>query len=320
VSSIREFIPGVATSGKTENDSIIEFAQNNVAVEIFREEDPNGANLATRFAGVPKGVELKSIKPFLDEYREAPERRVGTAALTTEQSFVDHVRRYSGADTVLFARRDEKAPSVLAVYDYHPEGDNQRRAGFGDFRAVYEFPLSEEWQEWIGRDGKAMSPTEFAAFLEDRLPDVYAVDIDEDLELMDFATSLGGTYASPTKLLELSRSLEINAAVNVRHAIRLASGEINVAFAEVHNDGEGKPIRVPSLFVIGIPTFVDGIRYRMVCRLRYRLQGPTLTWWYQIVNPQRYLDDAVKDAAERIRKETERTLFYGSHSGIIRTK
>lgn len=297
---------------RTENDAVIEFARAQGNVEEFAITDPNGEAADTVFAAVPKGKELVSVKKFIDEYRKEPERRTGTAVLNTEDSFVAHVQRYEGPSTAIFARRD-KTPQMLAVYNYHPAGDDQRKAGFGDFRAAYTFPLSDEWTAWIAKNEVQMVPTDFAQFLDDRLIDVYALgETEDDEKLKDFAREFGGTFASPTKMLELSRSIEINATVGVRQAARLESGEINIAFTEEHRDGDGKPIRVPSMFVIGIPIFVDGIRYKIICRLRYRLMsGDGITWMYSMVRPRQYLDDAVKESVDSIDDAVGSVVFYG---------
>lgn len=260
---------------------------------------------------VPNGKQLVSTKKFIDELRQQPERRSGVATITTQASFIAHVLRYKGDDSVIFADNGD-APSLTTIFDYNPAGGDHAKAAFGEHRARYAFPLSDEWTEWSAQDGKPMEPAAFALFLEDRLQDVLAVDLEEATDLRNFADLIGGSFASPTQLQTLARSIEINAAVSVKQALRLSSGEITVAFSEVHNDGEGLPIKVPNLFAIAIPIFVDGDKYRMVCRLRYRLVSNRITWWYTMVNPKRCFDDAVKGSVTKVNEETSVPVFYGA--------
>lgn len=128
---------------------------------------------------------------------------------------------------------------------------------------------------------------------------------------LTLTVSVGGRFASPTDLLELSRSLQVNVSSVVKNAVTLQSGEIAVAYTEVHNDGEGKPIKVPNLFVIGIPVFVDGPRWRMAARLRYRLQGGKILWSYSLVKAEQSFDDAFKEVVGRVADATEIPVFYG---------
>jgi uncharacterized protein YfdQ (DUF2303 family) len=296
--------------------AIIDAVERLACVEHATVIDPNDKDAqGVPFAIVPSGKKIESLKRILDEYRTKPERRSGTATLTTQASFVDHVKRFAGDASVIFADRTPASPSLLAVYDYNPAGPENDAAAFGRHRAVYSFPLSDEWKAWTSADESEMDAAKFAAFLEDRLQDVRVVDTDteaEDSPILAIAMLFQGRYATPNQLLNLSRSLDINASVAVRQALRLETGEIDVRFVETHSDGEGKPITIPNLFVISIPVFRDGERFRMVCRLRYRLANTHVTWWYTMVQPERYLDTAIVEVVEAVQKATERPVMFGA--------
>jgi hypothetical protein len=268
---------------------------------------------------LPKDKRVESLKSIVDQFRVTPERRRGMAILTTVESFAAHVKRFTTPQTVIFAdvfKSSPNEPQLIAVYDYHPAGANLSEAGWREHKARYPFPVSDEWKAWRGRENKELDAPTFAAFLEDRIQDILAIDatLEPSTSLGDLAARLNGTFASPSQLLDLSRSLTINAAVNVKQAYTLASGEISVAYTEVHNDGEGRPIKVPGLFVIGIPVFRAGDRYRIACRLRYRLVPGTgkISWWFNLVNPDVYFDDAVKDVARHVEEETQLPVLFGT--------
>lgn len=270
---------------------------------------------AVPYLVVPSGRRIESLKPIIDQFKPKPDRRTGTAVLSSSQSFIDHVVRFKSESTVIFAERDITKPSLLAVYDYHPKGGDVTLAAFGGHRAKYSFPVSPEWKAWNDNEEKELDATAFGRFLEDRIQDVVAIDTENTGEALRELIALigGGTFASPSQLLDLSRSLTINAAVSVKQAQTLSSGEIAVSYTEVHNDGEGRPIKVPNLFAIGIPIFRDGHKYRIVCRLRYKLQDRQwVKWWYSLVNPDLYFDDAFKEVCDEVASTTELPVLFGA--------
>src|SRR4051812_4614409 len=117
------------------------------------------------------GVKLHNLKPLLDEYLTNPERRKGTAQLGDLASFIAHVIRFKDEDSVLFADPTVTAPKLTAVLDYHRKGPTADPR-FLQHRAIYPFPLSDEWKAWKAKDGQEISQQEFAEFLEDRISDV----------------------------------------------------------------------------------------------------------------------------------------------------
>ena len=95
------------------------------------------------YAVIPHGMEMKSLKPFLDEYRIKPDRRTGTAVADTLPSFIDIANRFKGVDSAVFARAKVSdtaiEASLTAVFNYHPAGGDNTLAQFSDHRAIYHF-------------------------------------------------------------------------------------------------------------------------------------------------------------------------------------
>jgi hypothetical protein len=290
---------------------------------------------------VPKGFEIKSVKPLLDEYLTQPERRKGTATLQDLDSFIAHGNRFKGADSALFAVADRQAPSIRCVFDYHPANDKHDDARHGEHQAVHKFPLSDEWKAWMKADGEVMEQVEFAAFLEERAIDIiappanllkldpgtgeiYGREVGEadaggsfgprtpDEELAHLVRLLGGTIATPSRMVQLSRGLEVYEQARAKQDVNLSSGERTIAFSAEHLDGEGEKIAVPNLFLIAIPVFLNGPRYRMAVRLRYRLSGGTVKWFFEVYRHEQVFDHAFSEAAEKARLETGLPLFLGT--------
>lgn len=262
----------------------------------------------------PAGRSVHSIKKFLDEYLEKPERRQGTAQAFTLLSLIALVNRFSTKESVVFADPNEDAPRFTAVFDYHPENgadDAKLPADWLKHRAVYEPQLSEDWEAWTTKDGEYMDQNEFARFIEDHMMQLVVANLD-DPTLKVYSELAAGSFAAPTDLIRLSRGIEISASIAVKQATKLMSGEISVQYTETHTDGSGEPLRLPSLFTINVPVFEAGEYIRVIARLRYRRNGNGLAWGYQLVDPQKAFRGALEAMAESIKKETTQPVLFGS--------
>lgn len=263
-------------------------------------------------ASVPRGRALVSVKKLLDEYLPAPERIVGTASLRDEASFVSHVREMKQPTTVVFCEPTATPPTVTAVYDYHAvREDHRQQPAWCAHRAQWTITMSKEWKAWTGHAGKPMSPTEFAEFLEVRVPDVFWGDQRSDYTNL-LIQSLELRLATPSSLIALSRNLLVNVDVQVRQAQTTSSGEIAITYVEQHRDGEGAPIRVPNAFLIAIPVIQGGPAYQILARLRYRIREGKITWAYELHREDLAYEAALKEVADRVRDETQCTVFLGS--------
>lgn len=268
-------------------------------------------------AGLPKQIPVLLDKKngaalpattLLEAYRQKPAEKRGTAKALTLKSFIDLVNRHKTTNSAVFAATDWKAPSFTAVIDYHDKAsdgpaDNLRH------RIAYAFPASEEWLAWVKQNGEPMEQGEFAAFLEDRIADLSAPTTTEKIELeRDFGT----TIANPAQLIQLSRGLQINVESAVKNIVNLASGEASIAFDEQHSDGDGKPLKVPGLFMLSIAPFFMGEKISLPVRLRYRKSGSRILWFYQMYRPDKHVTERVRDDLITVADKTELPTFEGS--------
>lgn len=264
-----------------------------------------------------EGINMSSVKKFFDEYRSKPERRTGTAKMTTLISFIDHVNRFKDEDSALFADANPAAPSLTAVLDYHrqPATGEPR---FGKHRTHFDFPLSDEWKAWNAHDGKRMDPSSFAEFIENRLIDILVPtdlsnpESEAEKALAAFAQLTGGNFADPAKMLELSRGLSINVDEKVKQVTNLSSGEIQVQYEASHTDGNGQPIKVPNLFMIAIPVFDRGDVFRIAARLRYRAVAGRVEWFYDLYRADKVFRTAIGEAGIFAATSTGLPIFSGS--------
>lgn len=273
-----------------------------------------GDSEVATFAAVPKGMELRSLKPFLDEYLDAPERRKGTATLTDLASFIAHANRFKDTGSAIFAKRDEAKPSVTSVLDYHPEGATGPR--FGQHRGWYTFPVSEQWAAWAALDGKAMPQGVFAETIEERIMDILPAPIDGRAEAgalaMDLVGTLGGKIAGPTELLEVARGLRMTETAQVANATNTSTGEVEVVFRTEHTGAGGQKLSVPTLFLVGMPVFEGDGAYKMPMRLQYRRKDGMIIWTLRRYRPELVFFHAFDAALARVKAETDLPVFLGA--------
>lgn len=249
-----------------------------------------GANLGAArdlsghpFVVIPAGSTIQD----LEEYLGTPTRKRGTVVLNDVQSFIAYVLAEKGAATRLYGQYTP--PGFVAVFNDHSEA----APAWKDYRASYACPLSTEWKTWTTQSGRQMSQADFAAFIENNLPDI--------------------AQPPAADMLEISRSLEAKKKVNFASGIRLSNGQNELTYEEQVSGTAAKgKLQVPEEFTIGIPVLEGGIKYAVTARLRYRIaDGGALSMWFELVRPHKILEDAVFAVWSEIEQKTELKVFNG---------
>lgn len=280
-------------------------------VELTQLTDPRDG---TKALGVIEhdGVTILNPGDF-DQYRDKPLFRVGVAQHTRLDSFIAHVNRFKAEHSAVFAIEDPNAPKLTAIFDYHPEGPEHADAKRQKHKAVYPFPLSEEWKAWNKADGVKMGMADFAAFLEDRIVDVVSNVQPSSDAAKDFMAKTGGNLASATKLIEISRGLQVNEASTLRSANNLSSGEAELLFTSQHLDQSGAKLVLPNLFMISIPVFArSAVNWQILARFRYRKSGEGIVFWYELWRADLVFDAAFVEACDAVKEATGLPLFVGT--------
>ncbi len=287
-----------------ENEALIAFARERMqppAVQVLKHDGLEVPIL------VDHNGEYESIATLVDSERTRPRRIVGVATHTTQDSFEEHARRFKTEKSTLWAEVGP-SPRLLSVLNYHGKDPE-----FGDHRGVYSFPLSKEWQAWVGNGGKWQSQVGFAEFIEDNLMDVvhfsneaitdYHRAIVEAMEL---------TVATPGEVLKLSRGLRVYVQHEIEDVANLSSGEGELTFKIEHRDKAGGKLRVPQCFFVHIPVFRAGEYATVLMLLRYRADGGAVKWRVDPYRADQVLEDQVTSAAEAAKEATGMQLFFGS--------
>jgi hypothetical protein len=294
-----------------------DFITESVRAEIITVNDPLTQTPVLAIVGAGGGI---SPLPdtFFDSGLLSPRFRRGTAAMTTLDSFIDHVNRFGDDDTAVFADDNRTSPKLTAVLDYHraDADDGQGQFRHGKHRTTFAFPLSDEWKAWKAKNGVVMSMGDFATFLEDRLADIAGAGDDYTEHVERLVQESGGsdriaTYAS---LMELARGLHVYESAQVEEAVNLASGEGSIRFSVEHETKTrtGGSVKVPKLFFIAIPIFNKGAFYRIAARLRYRKTADGVKFWFDLYRSDLSFDHAFAEAVTKVDANTNASVFFGA--------
>ncbi len=229
---------------------------------------------------VKDGYNIKDISGWAN-LRERPRRKSGTVTLHTPDSFVEYVKAFGDANTIITA--DLAETRLDAILDYHEAGAGLPR--WGHHKALYVCRETQEWETWNGVDGSehAMSQEAFARFIEDNLPDI--------------ASPLGA------ELLELVKALQVRNDVRWTGKVNLVDGAKQL-FYEEKVEGQGKgDVKIPETFTLGIAPFEGVPPYELTARLRYRIPNGNLLMWVDLHRPHKIIDDAFRTIVASVQEQ-----------------
>lgn len=230
---------------------------------------------------VPEGYVLKD----LEEFGTGPRVIKQTTNLTTARSFIKYVTDFATDYTALFA--DLKGQSFTAILDYH---DPLNGPSWGKHKAAYSCPVDSRWQIWTQRDGDTMSQTAFAQFIEDNLIDI--------------------VEPNGSDMLTISKELQAKKDIDFKSHQNLANGDVQFTYNE-QTSGSAGTMEIPTEFKLGIPVYEGGDKYEVTARLRYRISSGNLVMWYDLLRPERMVEDAFKEIQEEIQTAlAEKVTFF----------
>lgn len=249
---------------------------------------------------------FKSLKHLVQEFRDTRDRRKGTARAETLESFINLINRHKDDQSALFGKCAWPEPKLTAVLNYNAVGASVRPA---DHRIIYAFPLTEEFKAWVGVNAKPMGQDVFAAFLEEHAAELAAP---LDGEKSEYERLFNEKMATPSEVVALSRHLEVHVNAKAKQGIRLQSGERQVEFTEEHVNSKGEAVVIPGVFMVSVPAFVDGEVVRIPARLRYRISGGDIKWFYQLYRWEFFLREQVERDLDAAAKATGLPAFEGA--------
>lgn len=241
------------------------------------------------YAVLPKDCTIRS----LEEFAASPSRVRQSVELFDADSFIAYILEfaYITRTRVFF---DAESESFTAILDYHESTeDGTGEPGWCQHRAVFRCRRTPEFAAWMAKNKSAMSQIDFARFVEENLPDI--------------------VEPPGAQLLEVARTLEAKKEVTFSSGVRLDNGQVQFTYEEILRGSAARnTLEIPEQFVLGIAIHEGGPAYRIPVRLRYRIHEQKLVFWYEIVRPHRFLQDALGEIRQRVTSETTYPILSGA--------
>lgn len=253
--------------------------------------EPKSFGTAQPFVTVPEGFIVRDLEDMLP----APVRKRGNVTTTDTDSFIFYTKKHGSLDDcTVYADIDTEASkcSLVAVINDH----GADKAQWQDHRCHFSPRLAVEWDRWTGKNKVAMTQTDFATWLEDNLGDVVSVP------------------GMPTgaEILTMALGFEANSDKRLRSKINLQNGSVQFEFVEDETKETRTSMKVFERFTLGLPVF-DGSNsaYPLDARLKYREKSGSLTFWYELIRPDRAFKQAVDEELIKIKDATGFPIIKG---------
>lgn len=240
------------------------------------------------FVIVPERFAHKDITDLVEKARPAPSRKHGTVQVKNVDSLLAYMADQNAGDGgYVFA--DPDARTITAVFNDHRAG-----AGWRDHRATFRAEYTPEFEVWLRNNKQPKDQSTFAEFIEDNLADI----------------------AEPAahSLLEVATTIQATTGINFSSAKRLQDGQTQLTYTEniEARAGAGGGLTIPKEFTLGLRIFKNGTGYLVKARLKYRLAGGAVKFWYELDRPERSVEDAFAGYVEEVRTKSGYAVLLGA--------
>jgi len=114
-------------------------------------------------------------------------------------------------------------------------------------------------------------------------------------------------------MLAMALAFEANADKRLKSRVNLQSGGVQFEFADDATPDTRTKMEVFQRFTLALPVF-DGSTdaYPVEARLKYRDNSGKVTFWYELIRPDRAFKTAVQSALDQIKEATGFMLLQGT--------
>lgn len=239
------------------------------------------------FVNVPPSYTHKDITEAVEKAAPTPTRKRGTVQLADVDSLIAYAQDQQAAlEGYIYA--DIDARTLCAVFN-----DQKAAAGWRDHRAQFTAEFTPEFKLWQKNNRQPMGQSEFAEFIEDNIAD------------------LQGTEG--TNLLAVATTIQASTGIAFSSARRLQDGQTQLTYNETIDAKAGADgaLKIPQVFELGLRIFKNGIGYKLKARLKYRLAGGSVKFWYELDRPERAIEDAFGDYVATVREKSGYQVLVG---------
>lgn len=214
-----------------------------------------------------------------DEYAEHPRHKAAARSVTDAASFVAYVNRHALDGTEVWAHAPKS--KVVALIDSHESAGYE--AGWQKHRVTLDLEHSKPWAAWAAADGKLLTQSDFADFLDDRWNDVIE--------------------PAPALMIDIATTFQAKTKVDFDSGVRLDSGDVKLTYVEetAAKAGQKGDITIPKKIQLALRPYVGGPIYSIWANFRYRLNGGNVLLGFKLERPENVLEAAFADIVTEIR-------------------
>lgn len=257
-------------------------------VMLSQEGDPH------RILAIPDGEGGFEIQDMSRNMLAEPDRKKTVVNLTDANSFISYVNRHKRPSlSTVWVGFDINRYDVTfhCVFDDDGADSPQWRDHVAHFNPL-ETP---EFKTWMKCSNIKMCQKDFAVFLEDNITDIVSKD----------------GSPSAADILNMALHFESRKTFRIKSDARLEDGSYEITMMNKESEDIIGKMQVFSRFYIGIPVFFNGQAYYIEARLRYRADSDGVAFWYELVRPEKVLEDAVSELIVKIREACGLPVFFG---------
>lgn len=226
-----------------------------------------------KFLVLPDGFKHIDITETVSKRLLHPARKQGKVELLDIDSFV----AYCGYQESVRVYANPDAASLIAIFN----DDTPGCPGWRDHRAAYKVETSRELACWLKNNKQPMEQEAFAVFLEDNISDI--------------------VEPSGEQMLAMALTMQAKTEANFQSSRRLDNGQVQLIYTETIDARAGAgQIEIPREFSIGIRLFKNGSGYKLRARLKYRLGGGKVKFWYELDRPETSIEEAFAEYVAKV--------------------
>jgi uncharacterized protein YfdQ (DUF2303 family) len=263
-------------------------AKDTVKVQVINSESEH-------FAVIPNGYTLVSLREY-QEY-EKPIKKHGTINVIDVPGMAGYFNRFADDDSMIFGNPDKN--TFTGVLDYHREAaaDGQECR----HRVVFTLRTTERWDTWKAANKQAMGQEQFANFIEDNLPDIFAPDDKPD-------------FPAAADMLEVSRTLQVTGGHTFNQQTNLKDGSRVFSYVENNSGVAGAKgeVAVPDRFAIRLPIYMNQPSVTIECRLRYRINSGKMSMWFDMFRVDELMNKEFESARASVAAACEREVLLST--------
>jgi uncharacterized protein YfdQ (DUF2303 family) len=242
---------------------------------------------------VPPGHSAKDITELVEKAQPHPNRPRGTVKLQDIDSLLIYCADQTAASDAskygyIYANANTR--DIVAVFNDHRAGP----AGWRDHRAEFKAEFTPEFDKWFNRNKQTMEQGAFAEFIEDNMADI--------------------TEPAATVMLEMATTIQAKTDINFSSSKRLDNGQVQLGYTENIDAraGANGALAIPKVFNLGMRVFKNGEGYKLQARLKFRLNGGSVKFWYELDRPERVIEAAFSGYVETLREKSGYAVLLGT--------